>query len=103
MKILFTVLALLLLADQSQAVPILETFEDETAGLTSFSQGGFNFTSSGDLLVEFSNAPPLGAGPSDFWLGSGFLDGASAGSFGSFSITAGSFLINSGVFLDWTG
>ena len=61
---------------------VCDSFEDETANATTFSQGGTSFSTSGDLFVEyFLN---LGSGPSDFWVGTGYGNGGSApGSVGS--------------------
>ena len=98
-KSMYLALIVVLLSPMvANAVPIFESFEDDTANSTSFSEGIFDFTSTGDLFVEFGVG--LGADFSTQWLGSGFGDGGSFVSFGSFSITSGSFTIDSGVF--WT-
>ena len=63
----------------------VETFESETHGATSFTVGGFNFTTTGDLMVEV--LPTFGCNQSNGILGSGALNGGSSGSFGSIKVT----------------
>lgn len=97
-----TLLHILLLFISSFSFAQTETFENETANATSFSVGGLNFTTTGDLFVEFFAG--LGCS-SDFWLGSGFGNGGSSGSFGAFQVsTAGtSFTLStSTAFCAWT-
>ena len=79
-----------------------ETFEDETANTTTFTTSGLVFNTTGDLLIEFFAG--LGCN-SDFWLGSGFINGGSAGSFGSFQVAVSGkkfILSTSTPFCAWT-
>lgn len=77
---------LLLISSQSSASMILETFEDEVVGATSFTQDGFAFSVDGDFRIE--NFGSYGSGPSDFWLGTGSFsqDGGTVGNTGSIII-----------------
>ena len=63
----------------------IETFETETANATTFMTSDISFTTTGDMFVE--QFAGLGCSGSDFWLGSGFLNGGSTGSLGSFRVT----------------
>ncbi len=62
-----------------------EDFEGETNGATTFTTSSLSFTTTGDQLVEVFL--PFGCGGSATWLGTGFGDGGSSGSFGSFKVT----------------
>ncbi len=64
---------------------VVETFEDETEGATSFTIGEVNFTTTGDLIIEVTSG--FGCGPSDSYLGTGTGNGGSSGSFGSIKVT----------------
>ncbi|HAS46173.1 MAG TPA: hypothetical protein DCS93_37175 [Microscillaceae bacterium] len=63
----------------------IETFETETANATTFTTSDISFTTTGDMFVE--QFAGLGCSGTNFWLGSGFLNGGSTGSLGSFRVT----------------
>ncbi len=63
---------------------ICEDYEDETDETQEFSENGFNFTTTGDLEVEYGIN--FGAGGSDFWLGTVAGNGGSSGSVGLIQI-----------------
>ncbi|OJJ22322.1 hypothetical protein BKI52_06465 [marine bacterium AO1-C] len=77
----FWVLCMAVLSVQAQ----IETFESETANATTFTTSDISFTTTGDMFVE--QFAGLGCSGTNFWLGSGFLDGGTTGSFGSFRVT----------------
>lgn len=100
------ILFLVLTASISNAS--IETFDTETNGSTSFSEGGRTFSTSGDLIVEVDSN--LGSGGSAGWLGTQYIGNPvsnniatpTTGSAGSITIDAGwSFEVNS--FDAWTG
>jgi hypothetical protein len=63
----------------------LETFEDETEGATSFTVDGIDFTVTGDFLIEIYEE--FGCGGSDYFLGTGTLDGPSQDTLGTIKAT----------------
>jgi len=85
MKKLALGLSLSLLTLPVLAVPVTETFEDESTGATSFSQGGYSFTLSGDFAVEDSGANGWGSGGSQVYIETG-VTASSDPVFGAFEI-----------------
>ena len=91
---------LFLISGKANAVPILEGFEDEIIGATTFSEDIFDFSLSGEFEIESFGS--FGAGPSEFWLGTGSFDGETLGFAGSITLTTPNSYFEIASFDAWT-
>ena len=100
MKRLVVLIALACISFGAFAVPVTEDFESDTVGATTFSQGGFDFSVTGDWVVEgFGN---FGAGNSANWLGTGSFDGGTVASTGLIQIDTADAYFQITSFDGWT-